>query len=293
MPHISVLIPVYNGADAIARALRSVQNQSYRDFEVLVLDDGSRDETAEIVRGFPEVQLITRENRGIGATRQELIERATGEWIAFIDHDDEWRPDKLAMQIEVAKDTVLVHSRFKTRQLGKATKTTLWSPPPNACVLDHLLPDNQVGTSSALIRRDAMLKVGFAQDLSKAEDWLAWFGLAALGDFAFVPRRLAIKYEREGSASAPTPEWFQAERLVLEKHVLPNFDQWYDRLSDQDKERHRRMIRRKLGVIASLEAAALDAKGNRSLARSRHLEALRTAPSKGSMMRFIKHVAHL
>src|ERR1043165_3045241 len=99
-PLVSVIIPVYNGARHLRAALESVFAQTYRSFEVIVVDDGSVDESAIIAQSFPEVRYIHQTNCGVAAARNHGIEAARGEFLAFLDQDDLWTPDKLRLQIE-------------------------------------------------------------------------------------------------------------------------------------------------------------------------------------------------
>jgi glycosyltransferase involved in cell wall biosynthesis len=295
MPRVSVLIPVYNGADTVARALESVASQTYRDFETIVVDDGSQDASADVVRRFRWARLIAQPNRGVGATRQRMIEEAAGEFVAFLDCDDAWLPDKLAQQVDVADRTgaVLVNGWCRVRDLQGRDYVREVRLPRDASALDHLLPDNTVVTSSAMIRRDAMLDAGFREALRMAEDWLAWFKVARHGDFALIEDVVSYRFERPESESTPTVAWYRAERRVLEEFVLPAFDDWYGRLPAETRERYRQVARRKLGLIASLEAAQLDATGERSAAFRHHVEALRSAPTRGALLRFARHLVRL
>ncbi|NLZ30356.1 MAG: glycosyltransferase family 2 protein, partial [Methanomicrobiales archaeon] len=97
MPEVSVVIPLYNKAPYIARALSSIIAQTRQDFEVIVIDDGSTDGGEEIVRGFddPRIRVIRQENRGVSAARNRGIEAARADFIAFLDADDEWMPTHL------------------------------------------------------------------------------------------------------------------------------------------------------------------------------------------------------
>lgn len=98
-PLVTVIIPVYNYANYIAATLDSVFAQTYRPMEVIVVDDGSTDNSAEIVRGYPEVQYFYQSNQGVSVARNVAIAAAKGEFIAFLDADDLWKPEKLNVQI--------------------------------------------------------------------------------------------------------------------------------------------------------------------------------------------------
>jgi glycosyltransferase involved in cell wall biosynthesis len=98
-PLVSVVIPVYNGARYLRAALESVFAQTYRSFEVIVVDDGSVDDSGKIAQSFPEVHYIHQENRGVAAARNTAIAVARGEFLAFLDQDDLWTPEKLRLQI--------------------------------------------------------------------------------------------------------------------------------------------------------------------------------------------------
>src|ERR1051326_7858600 len=99
-PSVSVVLPVYNREHSISRAVRSVLDQTYRDVELIVVDDGSTDGTREVVRQFaPHLTLIEHEHAGASAARNRGIAHARGELIAFIDSDDAWLSEKLALQV--------------------------------------------------------------------------------------------------------------------------------------------------------------------------------------------------
>lgn len=105
LPKISVIIPVFNGSNYIASAIQSVLSQNYPHIELVVIDDGSVDQTADIVKSFgPLVQYYYQENRGLGAARNAGVRYSTGDFIAFIDHDDLWLPNKISVQMDVWKD---------------------------------------------------------------------------------------------------------------------------------------------------------------------------------------------
>lgn len=99
-PLVSVIIPVYNGARHLRAALESVFAQTYRPFEVIVVDDGSTDDSGVIAQSFPEVRYIHQANQGVAVARNNGIEAARGEFFAFLDQDDLWTPEKLKVQVE-------------------------------------------------------------------------------------------------------------------------------------------------------------------------------------------------
>ena len=99
-PWVSVIIPTYNRAALVAEALASVQAQTYRDFEIVVVDDGGTDGTAAALAEWREVKVLRHSRRrGVSAARNTGINAARGQWLAFLDSDDLWLPDKLARQI--------------------------------------------------------------------------------------------------------------------------------------------------------------------------------------------------
>ena len=101
---ISVVIPAYNAGQFIRRTIDSVLGQTYADYELIVVDDGSTDDTGEIVQSYgPKVRYIHQQNAGDGPARNTGIAAANGEWIAFLDHDDEWLPDKLAAETDLLR----------------------------------------------------------------------------------------------------------------------------------------------------------------------------------------------
>ena len=101
-PLVSIIIPTHNRADLLPRAIKSVLSQSYTNYEIIVVDDGSSDNTAEIVQKCaPGTRYIYQENAGASTARNKGIELAKGEWIAFLDSDDEWLPDKLKLQTDL------------------------------------------------------------------------------------------------------------------------------------------------------------------------------------------------
>ncbi|MFM6154726.1 MAG: glycosyltransferase family 2 protein, partial [Sphaerospermopsis kisseleviana] len=99
-PLVSVIIPVYNGDRHLAQAIESVLNQTYQPFEVIVVDDGSTDNSANVACSYKEVHYLYQPNQGVAVARNTGISQARGEFIAFLDQDDLWTPDKLTVQVD-------------------------------------------------------------------------------------------------------------------------------------------------------------------------------------------------
>ena len=101
MPKVSVIIPTYNRSKYVTKAIDSVLAQTYRDFEIIVVDDGSTDNTKEVLKPYTDrIKYLYQENTGVSAARNAGIRAAGGQWIAFLDSDDEWLPEKLSIQMD-------------------------------------------------------------------------------------------------------------------------------------------------------------------------------------------------
>ena len=270
---------VYNGAATIQLALDSVRAQTYQDYEVLVIDDGSSDDSADIAQKFG-ARVIRQANAGLGEVRRRLVEEATGEYVAFIDHDDEWTPDKLGVDIEVLDQSgaVLAHSdcwfiyedgRLVERNLDLSKAHRNW---------DHILPHNLVIASSAVFKREPMLRAGnFIADTVRCSDWYGWFILATQGDFVHVPRK-QVRYRVLSTSLANAGYRFQAAKRYLLKDIIhPRADELFRELGQAHRLRYMAMIEQNIGIAASTMAKHLDAEGKSAEAKPLHQEALRLA----------------
>ena len=107
-PLVSIVTPVFNCGSVLADTLESARAQTFRDFEVIIVDDGSTDDSAAVARRFcemdPRFSLVQQSNAGVSAARNTAIPRARGEWIAFLDGDDIWFPEKLAVQMRLSRE---------------------------------------------------------------------------------------------------------------------------------------------------------------------------------------------
>jgi len=179
-PSVSIIIPAYNRAHTIERAIQSVLNQTFQDFEIIVVDDGSTDETQAIVEGFrdPRIRYLCHErNRGAAAARNTGIKAAHGEYLAFLDSDDEWLPEKLSEQITVlqsAPDEVHASCTGYYLHLARSGLTLEKIPShTHSWLRQLLLVGCDLSPGSTLVVRTVSLEsVGlFDETLLRFEDW--------------------------------------------------------------------------------------------------------------------------
>jgi glycosyltransferase involved in cell wall biosynthesis len=190
---VSVVIPAYNAAGFVSRAIESCLAQTYRPIEIIVVDDGSSDNTAEIVSRFSHpVRLIQRANGGPAAARNDGAREATGDWLALLDADDYWFPDKLRVQLQqqdISPDVAVVYCLFDNYSGMQV---------PSEVTFEDLWNYNWIGNSSALVRRSAFTAIGgFHEDraMISVEDYNLWIRLAAAGWRLVLCPHVLVHYE--------------------------------------------------------------------------------------------------
>lgn len=225
MTEISVVIPTRNRSGSLGLALRSALRQRDVELEVLVVDDGSTDDTSEVVAnvGEPRVRLIRREDSGgVSAARNHGAAEATGAWLAFLDDDDVWAPDKLARQLAAS------------RAAGRTWVYTGWvvvdetlhvmagrPPPPPDRVARLLYRCNAIptGGSNVIVRRDTFDQSGgFDPHLSNGEDWELWIRLTGQGLPAWVPEPLMAYRIHPANASLDVGAVWSTVDLIEHRH---------------------------------------------------------------------------
>lgn len=206
MPEISVVIPVYNGQKTIKQTIDSVLNQSFLDFELLIINDGSTDSTLEVLSQIqdPRLKIFSFPNGGLSASRNRGISLASGEFIAFIDADDLWMPDKLEAQVKALQDNSQAGLAYswtdfidENSEFLFAGDRIFWS----GDVAEKMLVCNFLEHgSNPLIRKQAFVEFGvFDESLKAAEDWDMYLRLASRYHFACVPS-VQVLYRRSGNS---------------------------------------------------------------------------------------------
>jgi len=224
MELISVVLPVFNGEETIKETVNSVLNQTFRNWELIVINDGSQDATLEIVSSIKDerIKVFSYPNKGQPASRNRGIARAKGEYISFIDADDLWTADKLEAQYQALRDNPQAAVAYSWTdwidESGQLLSCGSYISENGDVFAQLLLQDFIANGSNPLIRRQALLNVGnFDESLSNAHDWDMWLRLAAHYPFVVVPSA-QILYRKSTSSMSANVWGMEASSLrVIEK----------------------------------------------------------------------------
>lgn len=221
---VSVIIPVYNGAAEVRRAIDSALGQINATVEVIVLNDGSTDQTASVLAEYGDrIRAVNQQNRGLAGTRNNGIALATGEWVAFLDHDDYWLPEKLSLQLAAAKRTGFDVVYTNAGNFGDVARVADLRSEPTLMaegnLLQPLLMDNFIVVSSVMIRRTLIQETGgFDSSLPSVEDWDLWLKLSARGiSFAAVREPVTMYQWRAGSMSKNYDLMRTTRKMIVER----------------------------------------------------------------------------
>lgn len=192
---VSVVIPSYNRANYIGATIESVLGQTYRNIEIIVIDDGSTDNTEDVVSKYlPKVKYIKQKNSERGASRNHGLRLAKGEFISFLDSDDLWLPNKIETDLEffsnnssigvIYTDAVQIDAQSYEIKLLKAERV-------KGKITERLLANNFVLMATHLIRTQLIRNIGGfleERELSGSEDWEMWVRLSTITEFAYLPK---------------------------------------------------------------------------------------------------------
>lgn len=232
-PLVTIVVPSYNRADYIAETIESLLIQTYQNREIIVIDDGSTDNTKEIVERYvPQVQYVYQQNSERGASRNHGLRLAKGEYISFLDSDDLWLPEKLAADVEFIEARpnvgVVYTDALQIDSEGNYLKK-LNAGRHSGEVTGNILRENFVKIGAHLILTDKAREIeGFNEDreLSGSEDWEFWVRLSTITEFAFNPVAF-VKIRTHEANTMSNPEGMERSmncsvRLLEESPLLSN-----------------------------------------------------------------------
>ena len=241
MTKISIIIPTYNYAQYICEAIESVLNQTYKDFEIIVVDDGSTDNTKEVIKPYlNKIKYIYQQNSGPSAARNRGIKEAKGEYIAFLDADDIWLAQKLELQIKfmekekevglIFSDMILFNEKgiIKNSFLKEKLFFNKLSIKPLSFtekviydnVFNALLQENFIPTNTVIVKKECFNKVGFFdKTLFSVEDRDMWLRIGLFYDIGFINSPLVLTRFHETNISANQELALKSRLKVMKKFL--------------------------------------------------------------------------
>ena len=260
---ISVVIPTFNSENYIIRTLESVFNQTLFPYEIVIVDDCSRDRTVETIWDFLEkhktlfnnAKVIQQVNRGAGAARNNCIRNATGEWIAFLDSDDIWDSQKLEMVTEIIRQypdvTMVAHDEYAVNEdtMNKKRLCPLHEHYRNEKSLFlQLYQGNLFSTSCMTIRKDIIERAGlFDETLRSAQDYDLWIRVSKFGRLYYMDKPLETYVTRRGNITANTYRRYNCELRICRKYIT-------DLRKLLPEKEVRRLVRKRIFFIHKIEA---------------------------------------
>lgn len=233
-PLVSVVIPAYNAADFIGRTLDSILAQTFTDYEIIVVDDGSLDDTKGVVETWLRShslrgRCIRQPNGRIAAARNTGMRAASGDWIALLDHDDIWHPTKLARCLAEAAlhpEAILVAHDISVVQDGRVLRVEKKGPSCANMYDSLLLQRNCVSPSAAMFLKESALSIGGFREgdaLNTVEDYDFWMRLSQVGPFRFIPEALSDYTLIPGGASKRVAYHHDRLEALLREHFARRF----------------------------------------------------------------------
>ena len=282
MPRVSVILPAYNSMQWVSAAIDSVLNQGYRDYEVVVIDDGSTDQTADVLESYGrKIRCIYQANAGVSNARNRGLSVSTGEFIAYLDADDMWYSQKLECQIAfldahpqcglVHSDVTVIDEQEKVIRARFNVETA--RPVPSGYCLQDLLRRCHIQVPSVIERRECIEEVGgFDEQFMATEDYLHWIMVSLKGwEFGYINEPLAKYRWRGGSVSSN-------KRLFLEEYGKM-FGVLLPALYENRPQAPDLVIIRKRFLQVERELAYMDCiEGHLSSARQRLMRLIQRAP---------------
>ncbi len=277
-PAVSVVIPAYNSSEFIAKTLDSVTAQTFRDFEIIIVDDGSPRDTSEAAAAYMREKnlpgkVIRQPNAGIAGARNTGMAAASGQYIALLDHDDFWYPEKLARVIDIfaANPSIglVTHDVDITRDDKVIRKYVCGANTKN--VTDYLLfEDNLLTPSSTVFTREAAFKIaGFREnpEFCSVEDYDFWIRLSEVTGFYFLHETLGSYTHLESGASKRVDRHVGNLEILLKGHFAAMYP-------DGAPKPVQKRIDRRMAAVQRIWAKELLKSGAGSAATAEHVRAM-------------------
>jgi glycosyltransferase involved in cell wall biosynthesis len=232
---VSIIIPTYNRAKLLPEAIDSVLKQTFRDLELIVVDDGSTDETAQILQDYDSnIQVIRQHNQGVSAARNRGILHADGELIAFLDSDDLWKPRKLKVQVEYMRahpEVMICQTEEIWMRRGARVNPGKKHKKYSGWFFENMLPLCIVSPSAVIMRRELFAHVGmFDESLPVCEDYDLWLRVGLYYPIMLIEEPLIIK--RGGHENQLSQKYWGIDRFRVQslQKLLDN-----ERLTDKQR----------------------------------------------------------
>ena len=235
---VSIIIPTYNRYKLAKRAIHSILNQTYKEYEIIVVDDGSSDDTKSLKDEF-DIKYIYQSNCGVSSARNKGVKTAKGEWIAFLDSDDEWMEDKLQKQMEFFGRNPSVkfcHTEEKWIREGREVKYPKRLQKPSGwCFYDNL-QTCKIAPSSVVLHKSILDDVGLFDESKKVcEDYDLWLRISKKYEIGLIKEKLITKYAGDDQLS-------KAIKFIDLHHI-------YSLLKFKDDEKVKKTAEKKLNIL--------------------------------------------
>ena len=247
---ISVVIPTYNRREFAFNAIESVLNQTAHVGEIIVVDDGSQDGTSDAIkRHFPEVNLLVQDRSGVSASRNRGIRAATSEWIALLDSDDVWLPQKISTQLAYANThphARLIHCDEHWVRNGRPLNQKSYHQKSAGDIFARSLERCLISPSAVILKRDLFEQVGyFDESLPACEDYDLWLRITARFEVDYIDEKLITKHGGHPDQLSKTTWGLDRFRIRALKNLLEG-----NLLDGRQRQLAAAMLKRKAGIFA-------------------------------------------
>lgn len=246
---VSVIIPTFNRSELIGRAIKSVLAQTRQPNEIILVDDGSTDETRTLIhQNFPMVKYFRQRNNGVSSARNAGIRMANGDWIAFLDSDDEWLPKKLAEQMNALStqpNLKVCYTNEVWYRTGKRVNQKKKHGKVGGYIYQNCLPLCIISPSAVIIHRDIFDEVGlFDEALPACEDYDLWLRLCSRFPVLYLPEPLIAKYGGHDDQLSKRFWGMDRFRIQALEKILDS-----DHLTDSDRRETIKMLLTKTRIV--------------------------------------------